>query len=205
MYVTSTLMLSIAGRMLERYSARWLFTGNAALMGATFLAMGFFNNVWEFYIAGGVLGVTLAFLLYLSFPTLVNRWFHSKVGLIDRNPAWRSLRHRRDAFQSYGRLDDSRMGMAMGIWCVRRHNYCRCNAASWVASSRPPFRHRASAIRDSRSRREQKRRAGRGQDIFRGGSQPTFLWAHIVRLCHDGHLHAQSVYSRLCDRPRFLA
>lgn len=82
MYVTSTLMLSIAGRMLERYSARWLFTGNAALMGATFLAMGFFNNVWEFYIAGGVLGVTLAFLLYLSFPTLVNRWFHSKVGLM---------------------------------------------------------------------------------------------------------------------------
>lgn len=82
MYVTSTLMLSVAGGMLERWSARWLFTINSALMGATFIAMAFFRHVWEFYIAGGVLGVTLAFLLYLSFPTLVNRWFHSKVGMM---------------------------------------------------------------------------------------------------------------------------
>lgn len=82
MYVTSTLMLSVAGGMLERWSARWLFTLNSAIMGATFVAMAFFSRVWEFYIAGGVLGVTLAFLLYLSFPTLVNRWFHSKVGMM---------------------------------------------------------------------------------------------------------------------------
>lgn len=82
MYVTSTLMLSVAGGMLERWSARWLFTGASLLMGLTFLAMGFFNAVWEFYIAGAVLGVTLAFLLYLSYPTLVNRWFRTKMGLM---------------------------------------------------------------------------------------------------------------------------
>ncbi len=82
MYVSSTLMLSVAGGMLERWSARLLFTLNSAIMGVTFVAMAFFNHVWEFYIAGGVLGVTLAFLLYLSFPTLVNRWFHSKVGIM---------------------------------------------------------------------------------------------------------------------------
>lgn len=82
MYVTSSLMLSVAGRMLERYSARWLFSANSALMGLTFLSMALYDNVWEFYVAGGVLGVTLAFLLYLSFPTLVNRWFHTRVGLM---------------------------------------------------------------------------------------------------------------------------
>lgn len=82
MYITSSLMLSVGGRMLERYSARTLFTASCALMGLTFLSMGFYNAVWEFYLAGGVLGVTLAFLLYLSFPTLVNRWFHTKVGLM---------------------------------------------------------------------------------------------------------------------------
>lgn len=82
MYIFSSLVLPMAGRMLERYSARWLFTGNCALMGLTFLSMGFYNSVWEFYVAGAVLGVTLAFLLYLSFPTLVNRWFHTKVGLM---------------------------------------------------------------------------------------------------------------------------
>lgn len=82
MYVTSTLMLPAAGRMLERFSSRMLFSVSAALMGLTFISMGLYDRVWEFYIAGGVLGVTLAFLLYLSFPTLVNRWFYSKVGLM---------------------------------------------------------------------------------------------------------------------------
>lgn len=82
MYVTSTLMLSVAGDMLEKWSARWIFTASSLLMGLTFLAMGFFSNVWEFYIAGGVLGLTLAFLLYLSYPTLVNRWFRAKMGLM---------------------------------------------------------------------------------------------------------------------------
>lgn len=82
MYVTSTLMLSVAGRMLERWSARWIFTAACALMGLTFLSMSLYTDVWEFYLAGGVLGITLAFLLYLSFPTLVNRWFHTKVGLM---------------------------------------------------------------------------------------------------------------------------
>ncbi|MDE6098526.1 MAG: MFS transporter [Muribaculaceae bacterium] len=82
MYVTSTLMLSVAGGMLERWSARWLFTLNSALMGCTFVAMSLFTRVWEFYVAGGVLGVTLAFLLYLSFPTLVNRWFKSRIGMM---------------------------------------------------------------------------------------------------------------------------
>lgn len=82
MYVFSTLMLSVAGRMLELWSARWIFTAACALMGLTFLAMSLFTTVWEFCLAGGVPGITLAFLLYLSFPTLVNRWFHTKVGLM---------------------------------------------------------------------------------------------------------------------------
>ena len=82
MYVTSILTLTLAGQLVERLSARWLFSGCSALMGLTFGAMAFFNSLWEFYVAGGVLGVTTAFLLYLSFPTLVNRWFRSKVGLM---------------------------------------------------------------------------------------------------------------------------
>ena len=35
MYITSTLMLSVAGNMIEKYSARKLFAGNAAVMGLT--------------------------------------------------------------------------------------------------------------------------------------------------------------------------
>ncbi|MCM1006150.1 MAG: MFS transporter [Prevotella sp.] len=82
MYVASSLMLPAAGRMLEKYSARLLFSISSAIMGLTFLAMAFFTDVWEFYAAGAVLGATLSFLLYLSFPTMVNRWFDAKVGLL---------------------------------------------------------------------------------------------------------------------------
>ncbi len=61
MYVTSTLMLSVAGGMLERWSARWLFTGASLLMGLTFIAMGMFDDVRQFYVAGGVWASRLHF------------------------------------------------------------------------------------------------------------------------------------------------
>lgn len=82
MYIASTLMLSVAGNMIEKWSARWLLTGSSLLMGGTLLSMAFYNAVWQFYVAGCILGVTVAFLLYLSFPTLINRWFRVRVGLL---------------------------------------------------------------------------------------------------------------------------
>lgn len=82
MYVASTLTLPVAGRLLERYSARWLFAGSSALMGLVFAAFSLMQSVWQFYIGAVALGVSVAFQLYLSFPTLVNRWFKVKVGLM---------------------------------------------------------------------------------------------------------------------------
>lgn len=79
-FLTSSLMLSIAGKLLQKYSARWLLTLNSAALGVIVAAMGCLNAVWQFYVMGALMGVTLAFLLYLSFPTLLNRWFNSKVG-----------------------------------------------------------------------------------------------------------------------------
>lgn len=79
-YLFSSLALSVAGRMMEKYSARLLLSVSSSVMGACLVSMSFFNSVWQFYVAGSVLGVTLAFLLYLSFPILINRWFKSRVG-----------------------------------------------------------------------------------------------------------------------------
>lgn len=79
-FLTSALMLSVAGKMLQNYSARWLLTLNSVALGIIISAMGCLNAVWQFYVAGALMGITLAFLLYLSFPTLLNRWFSSKVG-----------------------------------------------------------------------------------------------------------------------------
>ena len=79
-YLTSTLMLSVAGRLVERFSIRLLLTCASAVLGLCLLAMSAFNAVWQFYAAGSVIGICIAFLLYLSFPTLINRWFNMRVG-----------------------------------------------------------------------------------------------------------------------------
>lgn len=79
-YLASTLMLPVAGRMLERWSARYLLAISSAILGLCLVAMGSFNEVWQFYGVGCIIGITLAFLLYLSFPTMVNRWFKTRVG-----------------------------------------------------------------------------------------------------------------------------
>lgn len=82
LYVASALFLPTAGNMLRRYNGRWLFSGAAAVMGLTFIGMSAATRLWHFYVAGGVLGLTLAFLMYLGFSTLVNAWFRRHVGLM---------------------------------------------------------------------------------------------------------------------------
>lgn len=79
-FLASSLMLAVAGRLLLRWGARRLLSLSSALMGACFLAMSFFTAVWQFYVAGALIGISLAFLFYLSFPTLINSWFRTRVG-----------------------------------------------------------------------------------------------------------------------------
>lgn len=80
-FLFSTLTLSFAGRLMERYSARIILSVSSAVAGTSLMAMSQFNAVWQFYIAGALFGITLAFLLYLGFPTLLNRWFKSRMGI----------------------------------------------------------------------------------------------------------------------------
>lgn len=82
MYVASSLMLPFAGRLLQKYSARLLFTLASILNGVSLAAMGMMSRLWEFYVVGSLLGVSIAFLLYMSYPTLINRWFHTRMGLM---------------------------------------------------------------------------------------------------------------------------
>lgn len=79
-YLSSTLMLSMAGKMIDKFSARLLLTLSSSLLGLTLIAMSYFTSIWQFYLSGSIIGITMAFLLYLSFPTLINRWFKKRVG-----------------------------------------------------------------------------------------------------------------------------
>ena len=79
-YLASILMLSIAGKLMAQFSARILLTLSSGILGLCFVSMSFFNAVWQFYVAGSIIGITLAFLFYLSFPIMISRWFKTKVG-----------------------------------------------------------------------------------------------------------------------------
>lgn len=79
-YAFSFLMLSVAGKLMDKYSARWLLAISSAVVGVIYLAMSGFNAVWQFYLAGAIIGIALSFLLYLSYPVLINRWFNTRVG-----------------------------------------------------------------------------------------------------------------------------
>ncbi len=80
-FLFSTLTLSFAGKVMDKYSARAILATASAVIGLVFLAMSSFNAVWQFYGAGIVFGISLAFLLYLGLPTMLNRWFKTKMGL----------------------------------------------------------------------------------------------------------------------------
>lgn len=80
-FLFSTLTLSFAGRLMERYSARMILSVSSAVAGLSLMVMSQFHAVWQFYITGALFGITLAFLLYLGFPTLLNRWFKARMGV----------------------------------------------------------------------------------------------------------------------------
>lgn len=82
MFIFSSLLLSPMGELMTRWGARRTLTVSSVVLGLDMIAMGCFNSLWQFYVAGAVMGVALASLLYLSFPTLVNKWFRTKVGLM---------------------------------------------------------------------------------------------------------------------------
>ena len=82
MFICSSLMLSAAGEIMSRVGARKTLTISSVILGLDVIAMGCFNSLWQFYVAGAVMGVAQAALLYLSFPTLVNTWFRSRVGVM---------------------------------------------------------------------------------------------------------------------------
>ncbi len=82
MFICSSLFLSTAGGLMQKFGARKTLTVSSAILGLDMLAMGCFNALWQFYVAGAIMGAALASLLYLSFPTLVNTWFRTKVGIM---------------------------------------------------------------------------------------------------------------------------
>lgn len=78
--LTLTLALPFGGRLIGLIDARILFSACVAIDGVALVAMSFFTEVWQFYIAGVFLGIGVGPLVWLAVPTLVNAWCVKRVG-----------------------------------------------------------------------------------------------------------------------------
>uniref|UniRef100_A0A7C9NSK5 MFS transporter n=1 Tax=Muribaculaceae bacterium Z82 TaxID=2304548 RepID=A0A7C9NSK5_9BACT len=80
MLVVTALILPFLGKLTEQKDLRLVLSGGVLCIGVPLVCMSFFNAVWQFYVAGAIMGVGLAEMLVLTVPTLINRWFRKSVG-----------------------------------------------------------------------------------------------------------------------------
>lgn len=76
-----TAALPIAGKLLSKVSMRVLVSVGMAVAALAFASMGQFHAEWQWYVAGAVLGVAMAFAFLLPAPVMIGNWFKKKAGL----------------------------------------------------------------------------------------------------------------------------
>lgn len=73
--------LPFAGKLVQKKDCRYVATIGVLLQSGSFIALGFMDHLWAWYIFAipGAIGNTL--LINLLGPVLINRWFKEKAGL----------------------------------------------------------------------------------------------------------------------------
>lgn len=79
-WLTMVLALPVAGKLLPTRNFRLLLSCSMTVFILAFVAMSQFNHLYHWYIAGVVLGISGAFVVFLPIPILINNWFKEKVG-----------------------------------------------------------------------------------------------------------------------------
>lgn len=80
LYLTMTIVSPLAGKLLQKMDIRIVLSGSAILVGVAFILMSMYTEIWQFYISGVLLGLGEISILWLSIPTLMNRWFKVRAG-----------------------------------------------------------------------------------------------------------------------------
>lgn len=74
--------LPLAGKLLSgRYFKKALCTG-IVMISVSYCSMAFFSKLWQWYVAGILLGLASSFVFFLPVPILINNWFRKKQGMI---------------------------------------------------------------------------------------------------------------------------
>lgn len=80
LYLTMTIASPFAGKLIQKMDIRLILSVSAGLVGAAFILMSIYTEIWQFYISGVMLGLGEISILWLALPTLLNRWFKKNAG-----------------------------------------------------------------------------------------------------------------------------
>lgn len=79
-FVATTFTYPLVARFLPRWDFRKFLTGCFLVLAATEAAMGLFTELWQWYVAGVVLGVAGALVFVVASTVLIENWFVDKRG-----------------------------------------------------------------------------------------------------------------------------
>jgi len=80
MFLTMALLLPFGGKIIAKFDIRVISTLAAIAVGGAFFLNSFYTSVFPFYISGFLMGLGGVFNLFLTGPTLMNRWFKLRNG-----------------------------------------------------------------------------------------------------------------------------
>lgn len=81
-WLSSTIFLSLMGRLLHKMDARVVLSAAVALMALMFVWLSFASALWQFYVGAFFMGLGVSMLLFLAPSTLINRWFAQRAGFL---------------------------------------------------------------------------------------------------------------------------
>ncbi|MGL5821667.1 MAG: conjugated bile salt MFS transporter [Sarcina sp.] len=77
--IIAALVSPLIGKMYSKYNPKMLLIIGAILSGGGFAFFGLANNLWEFYIIGGITQIGTAVVSSIGVPLVVSNWFSEEV------------------------------------------------------------------------------------------------------------------------------
>ncbi|MGI6221827.1 MAG: MFS transporter [Coriobacteriales bacterium] len=81
-WIAPLAFLPLIGRLFSKLDARVCLSGGVAIAVVAFVWLSFTRTLWQFYVGGFLMGVSVAILLLIAPSTLINRWFAKRAGFM---------------------------------------------------------------------------------------------------------------------------
>lgn len=80
--IACAITLLFAGKIIERFSLKWILTICYLIIGLGLLSLYFSKAIIQFYVVWAFIGICQPFAITLSIPVLLDNWFYKKLGTV---------------------------------------------------------------------------------------------------------------------------